>query len=137
MKRGKSHAMLLWGVIGLLSAVVIFLITPMVPWTARDLEPHKRLVQAVLFTVCAFLLWVSFFWRWRRLGAFWVSICVFLLLHVLCIFLYSTYYVRPILVWQWSIFLYVEFYAAGFFVDWLTRKLSRSHPDELDHKALI
>ena len=89
MNKKKPYPILLWGLIGLLSAVGIFVVTPVLPWRVEDLEPHKRLLQAVFFTVCAFVVWVSFFWRWRRLGAFWVSVCTFLLLHVLCIILYS------------------------------------------------
>jgi len=56
----------------------------------------------------------------------------FLLLHVLCVILYSTF-VQPILVWQWSFILFVEFYAASFFIEWFTRRLSRSKPAERDY----
>ena len=35
------------------------------------------------------------------------------LLHVLCIILYSTF-IQPILVWQWSFILFVEFYACAY-----------------------
>jgi hypothetical protein len=132
MNKKKPYPILLWGLIGLLSAVGIFVVTPLLPWRVGDLEPHKRLVQAVFFTACAFVVWVSFFWRWRRLGAFWVSVCMFLLLHVLCVILYSTF-VQPILVWQWSFILFVEFYAAAFFIEWFTRRLSRSKPAERDY----
>ena len=132
MNKKKSYPLLLWGLIGLLSAVGIFVVTPLLPWRVEDLEPHTRLVQAVFFTMCAFVVWVSFFWRWRRLGAFWVSVCTFLLLHVLCIIVYSTF-VQPILVWQWSFILFVEFYAASFFIEWFTRRFSRSKPAERDY----
>jgi hypothetical protein len=61
-----------------------------------------------------------------------VSVCTFLLLHVLCIILYSTF-IQPILVWQWSFILFVEFYAASFFIEWFTRRFSRSKPAERDY----
>jgi hypothetical protein len=54
------------------------------------------------------------------------------LLHVLCIILYSTF-IQPILVWQWSFILFVEFYAASFFIEWFTRRFSRSKPAEWDY----
>jgi len=124
MKKRKAHPTLLYCVIGALSACAIFLIAPLIPWTVKDLEPQKRLVQAVFFTVLALVVWVSVSWRWRYLGAFWVSICTFLSLHVLCVYLYSTL-VQPILVWQWGVILFLESYAAVPFIEWLTRRLSR------------
>ena len=125
MNRNKPHPLVFWALIGLISAVGIFVITPLLPWKANDLEPHKRLVQAVFFTAFAFVVWVSAYWRWRRLGAFWLSVFVFLLIHVVCVFLYSSF-VQPILVWQWGALLVVESYLAFFFFEWLTRRLNKS-----------
>ena len=129
MNRNKPHPLILWASIGLLSAVGIFVVSALLPWKASDLEPHKRLVQAVLFTACAFVVWVSVYWHWRRLGAFWLSVFAFLLIHVVCVFLYSSF-LQPILVWQWGILLAVESYLAFFFFEWLTRRLTKSRLPE-------
>lgn len=110
---------------GLLSALIIFVVAPLVPKSAVErLETHKRLVQGVSFTLAAFAVWLSVLWRWHRRVTFWISATLFLTLHVLCVWLFSTF-VQPILVWQWGILLAFESYVGIFFIEYLTRWLNR------------
>jgi len=102
-------------------AIAISVTVRLFPALPSYLGAHKRLVQAVLFTATAFIVWVSFFWRCRRLAAFWGFVGLLLMLHTLGVWLYSTL-VQPILVWQWSILLFAESYAAVPLIGWFTRR---------------
>ena len=113
---------------GLLSAVAIFAAAPHLPRFDAGPESHKRLVQAVFFSGFAFAIWISQFWGWRHIGAFWTAVCVLLLAHVLCVWLYSRF-VQRILVWQWGVGLIFESYVAVFFIGWFTKQFSPSAPD--------
>jgi hypothetical protein len=126
---------LLGVLIAFLIAGAMFAVISWAPWIAEDLGRHKRLAQAVIMTAGFFGGCVYTFWPWRRRSAFafWASICIFFLLHVLGIFFYSTH-VRPILLWQWMILGPLEAYAAAFFVGWSTWRFrhfnGHEHPRE-------
>jgi len=117
MKRITSYPFLLGLLIGILLCVAVFAITVWAPWMWDALGPHRRLAEAVLFTAWLFAGCVYFFWPWHRRSAraFWGSLCIFFLLHILGVFIYSTR-VGPILLWHWMILLPLETYAAAFLV---------------------
>lgn len=110
---------------GVLMSLVIFgaiiVVETWFPWIDEGLRGHKRLAQAILFTTVYFAVYFYGLRRWRRQGAFWPTIFVLFLLHLLGVFLYSTH-VQPILVWQWPIVGLVEYYGAAFFLEWSTRR---------------
>ena len=93
-------------------------------------DRHDRLVQAIYFTTFAFGAWLYPVWPWRHRHAFWMSVSIFLLLHVLGMFVYTTQ-VGPILVWQWLVLLVLESYAIAFFVGWSTRQ--SGHHDKVGY----
>jgi hypothetical protein len=99
MGKTKPHPLLLAGLIGLLSAVALFLLFLLAPSLRKSSALNSGFAQAVFFTVLAFAVWVSQFWSWRRIAAFWASVVGFFLLHSLGVWAYSAF-VQPILVWQ-------------------------------------
>lgn len=116
-------------VISFLLGIVIVVTIIWFPSIGEYHDNHKRLVQAVLFTIIYFAIYVYGLKRWRHQGVFWPIILVLFLLHVLGVFFYSTH-VRPILVWQWPIVGLVEYYGAAFFLEWSTRRLRHfNHQD--------
>jgi chromate transport protein ChrA len=129
MLKGKVHPILFYGVLGVLSALVIFVQASIVPLPIKDLEANKRLIQAILFTISALVIWSGVFWKQRDQGSLWLGLCILLVFHVLCVYLYS-HFVQPILVWQWALVLFVESYAAIPFIDWFMRRVSRSGFEE-------
>jgi uncharacterized membrane protein len=122
MGKTKPHPLLLPGLIGLLSAIAFLLLAPSLP---KSSALNSRFTQAFFFTVLALAVWVSQFWRRRRIAAFWASVAGFFLLHSLGVWAYSTF-VQPILVWQWGVVLAVESFIAVAFIDRFTRWLSPS-----------
>ncbi len=117
----RSYPMLFGVLIALAIAGAIIVIQTWFPWIFEYEDRHKRLVEAVLFTAIYFVVYVYGLRRWRGQAAFWPTILVLFLLHVLGVFFYSTY-VRPILVWQWPIVGLLEYYAAAFFLEWWRRR---------------
>jgi hypothetical protein len=119
----KTSAYLLGALIGV---VIIGAIVAAPRWLREDLGRHKRLIEAVYYTVGFFLFSGYVLWRQRRRNAlvYWASLCVLLLLHVLGVFFYSIY-VHPILGWQWIVLLLIESYIAVSFVDWSTQRFHR------------
>jgi len=117
----KIYPMLFGALIGLLLLAAIIVEETWFPWIGEYHDSNKRLVQAVLFTVAYFALYLYGLRRWRHQRAFWPTISALFLLHVLGVFIYSTH-VQPILVWQWAIVGLLEYYATAFFLAWLTRR---------------
>ena len=113
--------MLLGILIACLIAGCIFAVGIWFPWIGDAWDRHARLVQAIYFTAFALGAWLYGLWHWRQRRAFWASVSIFFLLHVLGVLFYTTQ-VGPILVWQWFIVLPLESYAIAFFVDWSTRR---------------
>ena len=97
------------------------------PQVGQTWARHNRLAQAVLFTAVYFALYFYGLRRWRRQTAFWPTIFILLLLHVLGILFYSTQ-VHPIGVWQWPIVGLLEYYSAAFFLEWTGRRFGY-HPE--------
>ena len=119
----KTSAYLLGGLIGIAIIGGIFATQVWFPWLEEDLRRHKTLMTAVWFTVGLFLVCVYRLWRQRHRNSliYWASLCVFFLLHVLGVFLYSIY-VQPLLGWQWIILLIIECFVLICFVDWSTQR---------------
>jgi hypothetical protein len=109
--------------IGLLTLVGVIVVETWFPWIDQALRGHNGLITAIWFTVALFAICVYRLWSWRRRNwfAFWAPICTLFLLHVLGVLLY-TKFVRPILVWQWSILLVSEVFLIVFLVDWSTKR---------------
>jgi hypothetical protein len=123
MKKLTSYPLLSGALLGLLPLCAVIVIVFWFPWIGKYHEHHKSAVQAVWFTAAAFALCINRLWRWRRRSpfAFWAPICALLLLHVVGVFLYTTF-VQPILVWQLSILLVLEVFFIVFLVDWTTKR---------------
>ena len=100
-----------------------FLAFPACAVAAEIIRIKQQVRSSVFFTVLAFAVWVSQFWSWRRIAAFWASVVGFFLLHSLSVWAYSTF-VQPILVWQWGVVLALESFIAVAFIDRFTRWLS-------------
>ena len=113
----KTYPMLFGALIGFLIFIAIIVEVTWFPWIGEYHDRHKRLVQAVLFTAAYFALYLYGLRRWRHQSAFWPTISVLFLLHVLGVFIYSTQ-VQPIVVWQWAVVGLLEYYAAAFFLGW-------------------
>jgi hypothetical protein len=116
-----SHPTFLGVLIAFLLAGGIFAMEIWFPWVGDEWARHERLVQAIYFTAFFFGAWIYFLWEWRHRRAFWASVSLFFLLHVLGVLFYTTQ-VRPILVWQWSIVLFLESFVLVFFVHYSTRR---------------
>ena len=120
-KKLASYPMLLGFLIALLMAGAIFAMLTWFPWIDEALRRHKRLAQAVPLTAFNFAVYIYYLGRWKRQAAFWPTIAVLFLIHVLGVYFYSTH-VQPILVWEWAIVGVLEFYAAAFFLYWWTQR---------------
>jgi len=116
-----SHPMLFGVFISVLISIAITAMQTWAPWIGEYHDTHKRVVQAVLFTGIYFIVYVYGLRAWRYRSVFWPSICILFLLHVLGVFFYSNH-VEPILVWQWPLVGFVEYYGTAFFLDWATRR---------------
>ena len=125
----RSYPILLGVLIALLIAGAIMVIQIWFPWIDEALGRHKRLAQAVFFTAVYFAIYIYYLWRWQRQAAFWPTIFVLFLLHVLGVYFYSAH-VQPILLWQWAIVGLLEYYAAAFFLYWSTRRFGHSDSHE-------
>jgi hypothetical protein len=84
-------------------------------------DKHLNFVTASLITAGYFSTFLFCARPWRRSRAFWPSIIVLLLLHILGVYLYLKY-VGIISYWQWQIIAFVELVIMGF----VLQKLSRS-----------
>lgn len=125
--RIASHPVLFGMLIGLLLCCAIIVKETWFPWLGQDIGRHKRLLEAIFFTVFFFAVYVYFFWSWHRRRGFWTALCAFFLLHVAGVVGYSMY-VHPLSPWQWSVLGFLEGYAGAFFVGWwTTRQLRREH----------
>jgi hypothetical protein len=124
-----SYPTLFGVLIGLLCAGVILFGGIWFPQYFETLGNHKTLVQGVYFTVFAFGAWLYGLWRWRHRPAFWASLSIFFLLHVLGVLFYTTQ-VGRILVWQWFVLLLLEAYVIAFFVGWSIQRFG--HLDKAD-----
>jgi hypothetical protein len=121
-----SHPILFGVFISVLLGIAIIATMTWIPWIWEYHNGHKRLVQAVFFTVFYFAYYISFLWEQRHQTFFWPSVCTVFLLHGLGVYFYSTR-VQPILVWQWPMIALLEFYGTAFFLEWSTRRFA-SHP---------
>jgi hypothetical protein len=86
-------------------------------WEFHD--RHKRLVQAILFTAIYFPVYVYGLRPFRRLRVFWPTICALFVVHISAITLYSLR-VQPILVWQWPIVGFAEYFGVAIVLQRLT-----------------
>src|ERR1700730_9050850 len=86
----RTYPLLFGAVLGTLIVGAVFAVVIWFPWLGDDLGRHKRLVQAVYFTAAFFALLINRLWHWRRRGAFWASMCVLVLLHVIGVLFYTT-----------------------------------------------
>ncbi len=120
-KSVPSHPMLFGVFISVLISIAIIAMQTWAPWIGEYHDTHKRPVQAVLFTGIYFIVYVYGLRAWRHRSVFWPSICILFLLHVLGVFFYTNH-VEPILVWQWPLVGFVEYYGIAFFLDWATRR---------------
>jgi hypothetical protein len=123
MKRGWiariKRAIVTWPLLfGMFIAVVLaglMLVTVIwFPGTTGLLDNHSTLAIAALITVSYF--GSVFFWcprHWRRSRAFWPTICILLLFHVVGVYLYSTL-VGRILMWQWEVIGAADFIILSF-----------------------
>jgi hypothetical protein len=116
-----SHPTFLGVLIAFLGGGVIISMVLWFPGGLEALSKHKSLGQAVYFTAFFFGAWIYFLWDWRHRRSFWASVSLFFLLHLLGVLFYTTQ-VRPILVWQWSIVLFLESFVFVFFVHYSTRR---------------
>ncbi len=117
----RSYPILFGALIALLLSGGIIVIVVWFPWIEEPLRRHKTLAQAILFTAIYFAVYVYYLRPWRRQAAFWPTILVLFLLHVLGVFFYSTR-VGRILLWQWPIVALLEYYPAAFFLEWSRRR---------------
>jgi hypothetical protein len=90
----------------MLGAVILF------PGFVDSWGRHRNLVEAGIITTIDFGAYIYCLRAWRRYRVFWPTICLIFLLHVLGVFLYSSY-IGPILMWQWVFIGLGEFFFAG------------------------
>jgi len=96
-------------------------------------DRHNKLVQAIFLTTFNFAVFINVLWRRRRRGAFWISMGVVFVLHVLGVVLYSTR-VHLISVWDWPFLGIVEFYMIFFLAEGLTKL--RGHSGKRRHAKI-
>lgn len=121
-----SHPFVFGVLVALLLFCAIIVVETWFPSIEEGLRKHSRLAQAALFTAIYFAVYIYGLRRWRRAAAFWLTILVLFLIHILGVFFYSAY-VHPILVWQWPIVGLLEYYAAAFFLSWWTQRLGHAN----------
>lgn len=115
---------------GILLGLVFFsLIEICLKWFPSVLEAwtkNNASVRSAYFTVVFFAVFIPRLSRQRRRNAFlfWVSMCVFILLHVLFVVYYSVQ-IHPLLLSDWIIMLVIESFVLVFCIDWLTRRFRR------------
>jgi hypothetical protein len=121
--------------IGLVILTSIMVIVNWFPRVGEAWERNNATVRSVYFTAGFFTIWISRVWRWRRRNTlvFWVSVCAFLLLHALGVFLYSIR-VHPLLMKEWIYLMVLESFALIFGLDWLTKRFR--HLPSYGHNGL-
>jgi hypothetical protein len=131
----RSYPMVFGMLIGLVLLLGVIAIVDWFPSVSEAWDRHNRLVQSTWFTAGFFGVWVNYYWRWRRRGFFWVSMCLFFLVHTLAIAYYATH-VRPLVLSEWIILLALESFVIVFGMDWLTRRLGHvgEHRTPAKHK---
>jgi hypothetical protein len=125
-----AYPMLFGALIGLVIFGAIIVIETWFPWIGKAWERHNKLVQSAWFTAGFFGVWVSRYWRWRRRGFFWASMCIFLLVHTLGVLYYATQ-IHPLALREWIVLLTVESFVVVFYMDWSTRRFG--HPSRHRH----
>jgi hypothetical protein len=121
-KSKLSHYPVLLGIIiGTMMAASTFVVGTWFPRLAEVFARDTILVDGVFFTGGLYGTWVYLLWDWRTRSAFWESMSILLLLHILSVYVYSTY-VHPLGLRQWSLLLFAESFVIAFGVDWSTRR---------------
>jgi hypothetical protein len=121
----SSHQFLFGILIAVLLAGVMIIVDTLFPSIERDLLRHEQLEDGVFLTIFFFVVYVYCFWSSRRRPGFWFALCIFFVLHVTGVLVYSVY-VHPPVLWQWSVLGIFEGYAAALFVgSWTSRQARR------------
>lgn len=128
-----TYPMLFGAFIGLLLLIGIFSMVIWTPWIGDAWERHDKLVQGIFCTTFNFAVFINILWGSRRRGAFWISMAVVFVLHVLGVVFYSTR-VHPISVWDWPFLGMVEFYMIFFLAEGLTKL--RGHSGRRRHAKI-
>lgn len=121
-----SYPMLFGALLAFLAFVAIIGMDAWFPRVGEAWGRNNANVRSVFFTVAFFTLWISQIWQWRRRNTFvfWISVCIFLSVHGLCVFLYSTR-VHPLSLREWIYLMALESFGFVFALDWITRRSSK------------
>jgi hypothetical protein len=106
--------------IALVMAIVITVGVIFFPGYMEYWDKNFKFVTAGFITAAYFITFLFCPRPWRRSRAFWPSMTILLLLHILGVYLYSTY-VGIISYWQWQIIAFVEFVIMGFVLENFSR----------------
>ena len=120
-----SYPMLFGALVGVMLFVAMVVMETWFPRVGETWHRHYRLVQSVWCTVGFFAFWVSHYWKWRRRGFFWASVCVSFLVHTLGVVYYATQF-HPLVLGDWIALLTVESLAVVFYMSWSIRRFGHS-----------
>ena len=119
-KKIGSHPFLVGLLVGLVLCSAIIVADLWFPWAMESVGKRKPVLEGVFFTCCFFGAYTYFFWRWHSRRGFWTKLGVFFAAHAVGVGTFS-FYVHPLLPWQWSVLGFLEAYAGAFLVGWTWR----------------
>jgi hypothetical protein len=120
-KFATSYPTTFGAVIGVVFLGSIFAIEMWFPRVGDAWDRHEKMVRSIWCTLALFVICIYHLWSWRHGRGFWPTLSVFFMLHVLGVFLYSTW-VHPLLLGEWVMVLLFEAVVIVYPLRWVLQR---------------